>query len=333
MEWIKNMSITGGAAFGAALILSVLLGFVLLPILRHFKLGQPIKAEALAWHKTKEGTPTMGGLSFVTAFLLCTAGYAVFLGVKGRGRELIPFALVVLFAVGNSAIGFIDDYCKLIRKSNDGLSALQKLLLQLVLTGAFIAMMRATGNLETAMRLPFADDKWIELSWFAYPVYLIVITGFINATNLTDGIDGLASSVCAVECAFIVLYCFIKGDTDVCVLSAALLGCMIGFLVFNHNPAQMFMGDTGSLFLGGVLMGCAVMTGELLLFLLAGFVFVIDMLTSLLQTASYKLRHKRIFPIAPIHHSFERWGWSENQIVALFAGVTLLLCVAAYFGI
>ncbi len=333
MEELKTICLTGGAAAAAALILTVACGFILLPILRHFKLGQPIKEQALTWHKTKEGTPTMGGLSFVLPFLLCAAGYAVYIGLTGEAKTLIPFALTILFAVGNSAIGFIDDYCKLIRKSNDGLSEIQKLVLQLVLCGAYLAMMRATGHLETALHIPFIDYD-VELSWFAYPVYLIVMTGFVNATNLTDGLDGLASSVCAVVVLFITVCAVRTGTADVCVLSAVLFGCMIGFLVFNHNPAQMFMGDTGSLFLGGVIMGCAVMMNQLLLFVLAGFVFVIDMLTSLLQTTYFKLSHgKRLFPIAPIHHSFEKWGWSENQIVALFAGVSVLFCVLAYFGL
>lgn len=332
METTRELAIAAAATGGTTLILTVIFGFILLPILRHFKLGQPIRAEGPVWHKTKEGTPTMGGICFILAFLLAVAGYAIWRGLRGEGQELVPLALVVLYAMGNAAIGFIDDYCKLIRKQNEGLSEGQKMLLQLVLAAAFLAMLRATGHLETSLRIPFTDRR-IELSWFAYPIYLLVLAGFVNATNLTDGLDGLASSVCATVAAFMLLLAVSRIDPDGTVLSSALLAGMLGFLVFNHHPAQMFMGDTGSLFLGGVIMGVGMMMGDLLLFVLAGFVFVIDMLTSLLQRVYFKLTHgKRLFPIAPIHHSFEKWGWGENAIVALFSGVSVLFCLLAWLG-
>lgn len=174
----------------------------------------------------------------------------MFRAVRGEGGRLIPLALAVLFALGNAAIGFIDDYCKLVRHQNEGLTERQKLLLQLVLTAAYLAMLRASGHLETSLRIPFTDMR-LELSWFAYPVYLLVMVGFVNATNLTDGLDGLASSVCATVAAFTLLLAVWRRDADSTVLAAALLAGMLGFLVFNHHPAQMFMGDTGSLFLGG----------------------------------------------------------------------------------
>ena len=258
-------------------------------------------------------------------------------GVRGyfkflKKQCLIPLALAVLFALGNAAIGFIDDYCKLVKHQNEGLTERQKLLLQLVLTAAYLAMLRASGHLETSLRIPFTDMR-LELSWFAYPVYLLVMVGFVNATNLTDGLDGLASSVCATVAAFTLLLAVWRRDADSTVLAATLLAGMLGFLVFNHHPAQMFMGDTGSLFLGGVIMGCAMMAGELLLFVLAGFVFVADMLTSLLQRWYFRLTHgKRLFPIAPIHHSFEKWGFGEYAVMGLFAGVSALFCVLAWFG-
>lgn len=328
----SQFGILAAAAGGCALILTVLFGFILLPILRHYKLGQPIRAEGPIWHRGKEGTPTMGGICFILAFLLSAAGYAIFRAAHGEGDRLVAFALAVLFAIGNAAIGFIDDYYKLVRKQNEGLTERQKLVLQFVLAGAFLAMLRVTGHLETSLRLPFTDSR-LELSWFAYPVYLLVIVGFVNATNLTDGIDGLASSVCATVAAFSMLLAISHANADSTVLSAALLAGMLGFLVFNHHPAQMFMGDTGSLFLGGVLMGCAMIEGELLLFVLAGFVFVADMLSSFLQRWFFKLTHgKRLFPIAPIHHSFEKWGYGEYAIMALFSGVSALFCVLAWLG-
>lgn len=328
----SELGILAAATGGCALILTVIFGFILLPVLRHFKLGQPIRTEGPIWHQPKAGTPTMGGICFILAFLLATAGYAVFRAVRGEGGRLIPLALAVLFALGNAAIGFIDDYCKLVRHQNEGLTERQKLLLQLVLTAAYLAMLRASGHLETSLRIPFTDMR-LELSRFAYPVYLLVMVGFVNATNLTDGLDGLASSVCATVAAFTLLLAVWRRDADSTVLAAALLAGMLGFLVFNHHPAQMFMGDTGSLFLGGVIMGCAMMAGELLLFVLAGFVFVADMLTSLLQRWYFRLTHgKRLFPIAPIHHSFEKCGFGEYAVMGLFAGVSALFCVLAWFG-
>lgn len=329
---LSALEILAAASGGCALILTVAFGFILLPVLRHFKMGQPIRSEGPVWHRDKQGTPTMGGICFIAAFFLSTAGYVVFRAVHGGGDRLFPFVLTVLFALGNAAIGCIDDSCKLIKKQNEGLSERQKLLLQFVLAAAYIALLRASEHLETSFRLPFTDLR-LELSWFAYPVYLLVIVGFVNATNLTDGLDGLASSVCATVAAFILLLALSRRDADSTVLSASLLAGMLGFLVFNRHPAQMFMGDTGSLFLGGVIMGCAMMAGELLLFVLAGFVFVADMLTSLLQRCYFKLTHgRRLFPIAPIHHSFEKWGFGEYAVMGIFSGASVLFCLLAWLG-
>ena len=302
---------------GAAFLLTLLFGRIALPILRAKKAGQPIN-EYVHAHQSKAGTPTMGGIAFVPAFLAVVAGVAVFavtLNMR-RGETLIPVALVCLYGLANSAIGFVDDYFKLLRRHNEGLTEKQKFLLQVVAAAAFLAMMAITGNLTTELHIPFTDIRW-ELSWFAYPVYLIVMVGFVNATNITDGLDGLASSICATVTVFMMVtgvFAFVEtlDDRDIYtgVMGAALLGCVLGFLVYNHHPAKMFMGDTGSLFLGAIIMGCAITAGELLLFVLAGFMFVIEMLSSLLQRVYFKLSHgKRIFKMAPLHHHFEKCGW------------------------
>ncbi len=318
-------------------LLTVIVGRIILPILRAKKVGQPIN-EYVEAHQVKAGTPTMGGISFIIPFLICMVAVAIAFTVKDSVLDLIPFALVVCYAVFNAMIGFIDDRCKLLKKQNEGLTEIQKLILQFVAAGAFIAMMAITGNLETTLHIPFTN--WApDLKWFAYPVYLIVLVGFVNATNITDGLDGLASSVCAVVALFMLIFSLSYGfdrftDAGVSFISAALLGGVLGFLVYNFHPAKMFMGDTGSLFLGAVIMGCAVMAGELLLFVLAGFVFVLDMLSSLIQRYYYKLTHgKRLFKMAPVHHHFEKCGWKEVQIVALFAGVSLIFCVLAFLGV
>lgn len=333
MDWTENMGLLAALIGGGAFVLSVIFGAAILPILRRLKVGQTIREEGPASHRKKAGTPTMGGISFILAFLLCVAAYTVARGVKGEGIDLIPLALTVGFAFLNACIGFVDDYFKRLKKINEGLTAPQKFILQVVVAMAYIIMMRVTGHLETAFHIPFTSLR-PDLGWFAYVVYLLVLVGFVNATNLTDGVDGLASSVCAVVAAFGILFAFQREMRDVCVLFCALLGCVLGFLVYNHRPAKMFMGDTGSLFLGSVIMGCAVMADELLLFVLAGFVFVIEMISVILQVGYFKLTHgKRLFRMAPIHHHFEQCGFSEWQVVGLFSGVALLFAVLSYFGI
>ena len=333
-------AIVTAITIGAAFLLTLLFGRIALPILRAKKAGQPIN-EYVHAHQSKAGTPTMGGIAFVPAFLAVVAGVAVFavtLNMR-RGETLIPVALVCLYGLANSAIGFVDDYFKLLRRHNEGLTEKQKFLLQVVAAAAFLAMMAITGNLTTALHIPFTDIYW-ELSWFAYPVYLIVMVGFVNATNITDGLDGLASSICATVTVFMMVtgvFAFVEtlDDRDIYtgVMGAALLGCVLGFLVYNHHPAKMFMGDTGSLFLGAVIMGCAITAGELLLFVLAGFMFVIEMLSSLLQRVYFKLTHgKRIFKMAPLHHHFEKCGWSEVEIVTVFTIVSAVFCILAFFG-
>jgi phospho-N-acetylmuramoyl-pentapeptide-transferase len=334
-----ELAVLLAAAFG----LTVLFGRVALPVLRAKKAGQPIN-EYVKEHQVKAGTPTMGGISFVPAFLAVMAGFALYVAITDGGeacRGLIPVALVCLYALGNTVIGFADDYFKLLRRHNEGLTERQKFFLQVVFAAAFLAMMAITGNLSTTLHIPYFHVYW-ELGWFAYPLYLLVMVGFVNATNITDGLDGLASSICASVALFMVAFGLIwttrsvaaTADIHVGLMGAALLGCVLGFLVYNHHPAKMFMGDTGSLFLGAVIMGCSVMAGELILFVLAGFMFVIEMLSSLLQRTYYKLSGgKRIFKMAPLHHHFEKCGWREVKIVAVFTLVSALFCLAALAGV
>ena len=329
-------AIYAAVALGVAFLLTLLFGRIALPILRAKKAGQPIN-EYVHAHQSKAGTPTMGGIAFVPAFLATMLGLSVFavtLGAK-KGETLIPIALVSLYALANAAIGFVDDYFKLLRRHNEGLTEKQKFLLQVVAAAAFLAMLGITGHLKTALHIPFTDIHW-ELSWFAYPVYLIVMVGFVNATNITDGLDGLASSICATVAIFMVAFAIATQgliESWVIYMGATLLGCVLGFLVYNHHPAKMFMGDTGSLFLGAVIMGCGILAGELLLFVLAGFMFVIEMLSSLLQRVYFELTHgKRIFKMAPLHHHFEKCGWGEVTIVAVFTAVSAVFCILAFLG-
>ncbi len=337
----NNFKLTFRGAMGIELLAVALLAFLLsvlstrliLPVLRAKKLNQPINMYVTE-HAGKAGTPTMGGICFIISTLVITLVWVILekcgaLGVSVP-RELIPFVLTVCFGVANGLIGFVDDYKKLIKKENEGLSEMQKIVLQTLFATAYLCMMGMTDNLPTAFAIPFTDIS-LELSWFAYPLYLVVIIGFVNSTNITDGLDGLASSVGVSVSIGIIVTSVILGSRYTGVASALLLGALLGFLVFNHYPAKVFMGDTGSLFIGGIIMGCAISDGMLIAVIVMSLVFIFEMFSSLLQRYYYKLTHgKRIFKKAPVHHHFQLLGWSEVKIVLVFFAVS---CVCAALGV
>ena len=318
----------------AALVfgLTVLLGKFMIPVLRAKKLNQPINSY-VAEHASKSGTPTMGGICFIIASLAVMLAWILREGAGVIGNKtdkdlFIPMALTLCLGVGNAMIGFIDDYKKLIKKDNEGLSEKQKLVLQVVVALAYLCMMGMTKNLPTALHIPFTNIS-LELGLFAYPVYLLVIVGFVNSTNITDGLDGLASSVGVASSLGIILMSMVSasiflsvrpvGERYIAIVAASLFGALLGFLVFNHYPAKVFMGDTGSLYIGGIIMGLAISSGEFLAVILMAFVYVLDMLSSLLQRLYFKATHgKRIFKKAPVHHHFQLCDWSENKIVIVF---------------
>ncbi len=307
----------------------------ILPVLRAKKLNQPINMYVKE-HAGKAGTPTMGGICFIIATLIVALLWIVLekCGVMGENdnRALLPFALTLCLAVSNGIIGFIDDYKKLIKKDNEGLSESQKFILQIVFAAAYLCMMGMTGNLPTVLKIPFISFAF-DLGWFAYPLYLLVIVGFVNSTNITDGIDGLASSVGACVAAALVVMAVITGSRYTGIAGAMLLGSLLGFLVYNRYPAKIFMGDTGSLFIGGIIMGCAVSDGQLFSVIIMSMVFICEMLSSLWQRVYYKISGgKRFFKKAPVHHHFQLLDWSEVKIVAVFSAVSLLLCAVGVLG-
>lgn len=330
---MKDFSITFAIGAAAVFALTVAAERILIPILRSHKLGQKILDIGPRWHKSKEGTPIMGGLGFILAALVVMAVFFVVRGVQGRGAEYIPLALTLGLAVGNGAIGFVDDYCKLVKKQNEGLTWKQKLFLQLALATAYVVVMSYTGNLSTAVNLPFTD-KTLELGWGFYPIAVIILAGVTNGGNITDGVDGLASGVTFVIGAFLAVCAFSMRDEQLGAVSAILLGATLGFLVYNFHPAKVFMGDTGSLFLGSLVIGCAFMMREPIVGLIVAAVYILEMLSSLLQVVYFRLTHgKRLFRMAPIHHHFEQCGWSENRIVLTFSLVEALFCVLAWFAL
>ena len=319
----------------AVLLLTVLSTRLILPVLRAKKLNQPINMY-VSEHAGKAGTPTMGGICFIISSLVAMLLWVILekCGVLGRSQsgELIPLALTLALGAANGLIGFIDDYKKLVKKENEGLSEAQKFILQTVVAAAYLAMMGMTNNLPTALKIPFVDLS-LELGFFAYVLYLIVIIGFVNSTNITDGIDGLASSIgVSVGMALLVMSVFL-GSRYTGVASGMLIGALLGFLVFNHYPAKIFMGDTGSLFIGGIIMGCAISEGQLLAVIIMSFVFIFEMLSSLMQRVYFKLTHgKRLFKKAPVHHHFQLLDWSEVKIVTVFFLVSLALCAIGVLG-
>lgn len=314
----------------ASFALTVAFSRYIIPILKSRKMGQMIKDIGPRWHKSKEGTPTMGGICFIFAMLIVSAA-AIIVDREGA----IPFALAMGLGVMNGLIGFIDDYRKLVKKDNEGLLAWQKFALQLVAAGIYLFVMTTSGNLETTLQIPFTDIRLENLGVIYYIIAVLIITGMSNSTNLTDGIDGLASSVTLVVAAFFALCAFRMNSRPLELISAVLIGGMVGFLVYNFHPARVFMGDTGSLFLGGLVTGAAFAMGQPIVILICGFVYVFEAISVILQVGVFKLsgRKKRLFKMAPVHHHFEQCGWSENKIVAVFSAATLACCTIAWFAI
>ncbi len=310
-------------------VLTVLAARFIIPILKSKKMGQKILDIGPRWHKSKEGTPTMGGIAFIIPIVLVTA---VAMLINSREWKTALFALGL--GLANGLVGFVDDYAKLVKKQNEGLLAWQKFGLQVVVGALYLWLMTAFGGLDTKLAIPFFGIT-LELGIVYYVIAIFFIAGMVNAVNLTDGIDGLASSVSFVVAAFFAIVAFFTASRSMSLMSGALIGGLVGFLVYNFHPARVFMGDTGSLFLGGILTGLAFTAGNPLIFLIAGFVFLMEAVSVILQVSVFKLsgRKKRLFKMAPIHHHFEKCGWSENKVVAVFSALTLAFCVLAWFGL
>lgn len=319
--------------FFAALVitfaLTVLLARVIIPILKSKKMGQKILDIGPRWHKSKEGTPTMGGICFIIPILLVSA-----LALIVKNDEWKPVLFALGLALANGLIGLVDDYAKLIKKQNEGLLAWQKFGLQVVVAGIYLFLMTRLCGLDTSVSLPFVNASF-ELGAVYYLLAILFIAGMVNSVNLTDGVDGLASSVSLVVSAFFAVVAFYFSMRALSLVAGVLIGGLVGFLVYNFHPARVFMGDTGSLFLGGLLTGCAFIVGNPLIFLICGLVFVGEALSVILQVGVFKLsgRKKRLFKMAPIHHHFEQCGWSENKVVAVFSAVTLVCCLLAWLGL
>lgn len=319
-------------SFISVFLVTVLLLKWLIPVLKSKKVGQKILDIGPRWHKSKEGTPTMGGIAFILAILIVMSGVAIWSFVEGKNERLVPLALTLGLATINGLVGFIDDRCKLLKRENEGLKAYQKFVLQLIAAGLYLFAMNRTGYINTALHIPFTSVE-LELGLFYYVFALFLVTGMVNGVNLTDGIDGLAAGVTAVIGAFFAVYAFVFDFEALSLASASILGATLGFLVYNFNPARIFMGDTGSLFLGGIVTGCAFMIDDPLVIVICGIVYIIEAASVILQVGGYKLTRKRLFRMAPIHHHFEKGGWSERKIFFVFCAVTLVFCAIAWLSL
>lgn len=317
-----NQLITGGIF---ALILAGILGLWFIPVLTRLKFGQEIREEGPKWHAKKSGTPTMGGLIFITAIVIsCLLCYL--LGMQIGIEIVMLLAISLIYGV----IGFTDDYIKVILKRNLGLTAKQKFLLQLVAAIAFVAWAVYGTKISTNISIPFTSLSF-DMGVFYIPFVTVVILATVNSVNLTDGLDGLATSITCIVAIFFMLFAKRMESNAVALFAAIVLGSLIGFLIYNKYPAKVFMGDTGSLFLGGAVCGMAILLEQPLALLIVGFVYVMESLSVIMQVTSFKLTGKRIFKMSPIHHHFEMCGWNEVKIVVVFTLVTLVLCSLMYF--
>ena len=305
-----------------AFILTVILAPMGIPLLRRLKFGQSIREEGPQSHMKKAGTPTMGGLIFLVAIILTTVILSVVFDLYTTKTTIL-----LLVLVGFGVIGFLDDGLKVIFKRNLGLTSIQKLIGQIVIAVIAFFLLRM-DTFDTALAIPYTDAS-IELG-NVYVAFLIFwLVGFSNAVNLTDGLDGLVSGTASIAFAAFGIIALLNDQADVALFAFAVTGALLGFLVFNANPAKVFMGDTGSLALGGALAMLSVLVKAELLLVLIGLVFVIETLSVILQVGSFKLRKKRIFKMSPIHHHFELSGWSEWKVVIVFWSTGLLVAIIA----
>jgi len=294
-------------------------------LLRRLKFGQSIKDIGPAWHKNKNGTPTMGGLMFIAGAIVAVGVTAFSWASQKDFRVIATVTACLIFGL----IGFVDDFIKVVKKRNLGLTALQKLILQVLTATAYIVYLASNGYISTKLQIPFFENG-IELSWFYYIISVIVIVFVVNAVNLTDGVDGLAASV---TLAPMVCFCAIALDMNAVGISsaaAAVLGGCAGFLIYNFNPAKVFMGDTGSLFLGGAVALVPFALNKPLLVIIVAIVFICEALSVVIQVLVFKLTKKRVFKMSPIHHHFEMCGWKETKIVYVFTAISCVFAVIGY---
>ena len=304
--------------------ISVILGPIIIPFLRKLKMGQTERVEGVQSHLKKAGTPTMGGVIFLIATVITSLFYV---------RDYPKVIPVLFLTLGFGIIGFLDDYLKVVLRRSDGLLPWQKFSLQVVVTAVFTYYLVNYTDVNLAMRIPFWSDHYLNLGWLAVPVLFFAVIGTVNGVNFTDCLDGLASSVTLIVAVFFSVVS-IGTKSGIEPITCAVVGGLMGFLLFNVYPAKIFMGDTGSLALGGFVAGAAYMMQMPLFILLVGLIYLVEVLSVIIQVTYFKKTHgKRIFKMAPIHHHFELCGWSETRVVAVFSIITAVMCLIALLAL
>ncbi|SFG26469.1 phospho-N-acetylmuramoyl-pentapeptide-transferase [Oribacterium sp. WCC10] len=313
------------------LVISILLGFAIvaaimpfaIPELHKLKFGQEVRDDGPQSHLKKQGTPTMGGIVFIIAIAIVSVIF------MGRYPKIIP---VLLLTIGFGIVGFVDDYLKVVKHQSEGFNPKQKSACQFIITLIFAVYLYLSPDYTNLMKIPFTEI-YLNFGWFYIPVLLFIVLGTDNGANFTDGIDGLASSVTAVIAIFIAFVSMYKGDGELLPMAGGVFGSLLGFLVFNCHPAKIFMGDTGSLALGGFVAAASFEMGIPLFIPIFALIYLVEVLSVIIQVTYFKATHgKRVFRMAPIHHHYELGGWSETKVVTVFTIITILLCLVAALG-
>lgn len=322
---MNNLSLSVFMPVIISFLISVVFCPILIPFLRKLKFGQTEREEGPQSHLKKNGTPTMGGLVILASILLTSLIYI------GKFTEILP---VLFMTLGFGLIGFLDDYIKVVKKRSLGLTPLQKMALQFIVTGVFIYYYFKIAGLDTSIKIPFVSgDGFVMPTWLFIIFVFIVVLGTVNGVNFTDGLDGLASGVTVIVATFFTIAA-LSLNPSMTPITGAVVGSLLGFLLFNTYPARVFMGDTGSLALGGFVSSIALMLHMPLFIVIIGLIYLVEVLSVILQVGYFKLTHgKRIFKMAPIHHHFELCGYSETQVVAAFSIVTALSCLVGIMAL
>lgn len=305
-------------------VISAAAGPVIIPILRKLKVGQTVRDDGPQTHLKKNGTPTMGGIIFLLGVVVTTLFY-----VKDFPK-IIP---VLFMTVGFGVVGFLDDFIKVVLRRSEGLTPAQKMAGQLVVTAVFAYYMVQISDVGLTMLIPFSGGKYLDIGWLAVPLLFFAVIGTVNGTNFTDGLDGLAASVTVMVAVFFTVVA-VGTNSGIAPVTCAVTGGLLGFLLFNVYPASVFMGDTGSLALGGFVASAAYMMRLPLFLLIVGLIYLVEVLSVIIQVTYFKATHgKRFFKMAPIHHHFEKCGWSETRVVTVFSIITALCCLVALAAI
>lgn len=331
------MALKLSLAFIVSFIVSAIVGMVLVPWLRKIKAGQSIKENGPTWHMSKQGTPTMGGIIFIMG----VAAACITVGYSSMTAGNYGHIFVLLMALAFGAIGFLDDFEKLKHKQNLGLTAGKKFILQVVVAALFVVIFRQFGYASPNLYIPFFNISVNMPEWFFYAFDIFVIVATVNAVNLTDGVDGLATGTSIPVFLFYATVASAWGYSfmDLGIFASGILGGLFAFLIYNFNPAKVFMGDTGSLFLGGAVAGLAIAMNMPLIIITVGIIYIIEVLSDIIQVGYFKASHgKRVFRMAPIHHHLEAGGfsgkkWSEKELFLLFTGISLVMAIISYFGV